>query len=309
MAHLPGDAAIFSPSVARHAASNAKDWAFVDSWLANKYKTRSPPAFERNSQTLQALLALAGLNETADDNRDLLARVEADALAELNNAAPAAHDFDQDGGVTTLYDFQDDFFGALEDSLTKDGSTSLGAMATAAVHLDKAFPEPAQLGQAMLDLQTRVFDLQQAISRVEILQRYIDFEAGRLAQLLDEVSGDEYRPPVDLARHNLDLQRKVKAMTKKLPEMKDKVSSLARTVGVPNPTIEQVRREEVRYLELLEVKRGSDQQIHEFEGLPPDTELARQELDAMRTELRKITDRRDAVFENLVERETPRKRR
>lgn len=309
MAHLPGDAAIFSPSVARHAASTAKDWAFVDSWLARKYQTRSPPAFERNNQTLQALLALAGLNETADENRDLLARIEADALAELKDATSAGDDFDEEGGVTSLSAFRDDFFGAIEDSLTKDGKISLDAMATAAVDLGEAVPKPAQLGQAMLDLQTRVFDLQQATARVGLLQRYIDFEAAQLAKFLNEVSGDDYRPPADLARQNLDLQRKVKAMTKKMLEMPDKVLSSARTVGVPDPTIEQVRREEEWYMELLEVKRGLDQQIHEFEGLPPDTEQARQQLDAMRTELRNITDRRDAVFENLVERETPRKGR
>lgn len=309
MAHLPADAAIFSPSVARHAASTAKDWAYVEKWLANKYKNRAPPPFERNNQTLQALLALANLNETADENRDLLARVEADALDELKEANDDDDD-DDDGGVTSLAAFKDDFYAALEGSLTKDGTASLAAMATTAVDLGIALPSPAQLGQAMLDLQTRAFDLAQAVARVDILQRHIESSAApRLAMLLEEVTGDEYRAPADLARQNLDMQRKVKAMAAKAPEMRDRVSSLARTVGVPKPTVQEVRREEERYLELLAVKRDLDAQIREFEGLPPDTEQARLQLDAMRKELRNITDRRDAVFENLVERETPRKGR
>lgn len=309
MAHFAPDTAIFSPSVARLAATTAKDWSYVDAWLASKYKGRSPPPFERNPDTLKALLALAGLNETADENRDLVARVAADALKELQDAADERRLRESHGAKIDLIDFKEDFYGALEDSLTKDGKASLDAMASSAVQLGMALPEPAQIGQAMLHLQARDFDLEQAAARVGIMQRYIDLEAARLSGLLEEVSGNEYRPPADLARQNLDMQRKAKAMAKKLPEIKDKVSSLARAVGVPNPTIEQVRLEEETYLELLELKRSLDQKLNEFEGLPPDTEEARSHLDTMRRELRNVTDRRDAVFENLVERETPRKGR
>ncbi|KAF3763741.1 hypothetical protein M406DRAFT_262212 [Cryphonectria parasitica EP155] len=307
MAHLPPDAAIFSPSVARLAASTAKDWSYVDSWLASKYNGRQPPSFERNPDTLKALLALASLNEAADENRDLLARAETDALQGIR----ALDEGMEDGGDSSINvsAFREQILGALEESLTREGRTSLVAMATSAVHLGIALPEPAQLGQAMLDLQVRNFSLEQATARVGVLQRYTDLELARLDRLLGEVNGDGYRPPVDLPRQNLDMQRKTKAMAKQLLEMRDKVSSLARAVGVPNPTIQQLRQEEERYLELLQVKRSLDQQVNEFEGLPPDTEQARQQLDMLRRELRSITDRRDAVFENLVERETPRKGR
>ncbi len=89
MAHIPPSTAIFSPSVARLAASTAKDWNYVDSWLSSKLHGRTPPPFERNPDTLKALLALAALNEAADEERDLLARVDAAALhdAQRNEAA------------------------------------------------------------------------------------------------------------------------------------------------------------------------------------------------------------------------------
>lgn len=309
MAHLPPDAAIFSPSVARLAASTAKDWSYVDSWLASKYNGRTPPSFERNPDTLKALLALASMNEKTDEHRDLVARVETTALHDIKRAERA--EAEEKGGETPmgLSAFHDDLFAALDDSLTKEGKASLDAMSSTALELGIAFPEPAHLAQAMLDLQARKFNLEQATTRVSILQRYIESESARLDMLLEEVRGDEYRPPADLARQNLDMQRNVKAMAKKLPEMKDKVSYLARAVGVPNPTIDQVRQEEEKYLELLDLKRSLDQQLNVFEGLPPDTDIARQQLDGLRRELRNITEHRDAVFEGLVERETPRKGR
>ena len=81
--HHQSNAAIFSPSVARAAASTAKDWSFVDDWLHRKYAASSAsgggggktaakrsswttvPQFERNPETLKALLALAAANEAS----------------------------------------------------------------------------------------------------------------------------------------------------------------------------------------------------------------------------------------------------
>ncbi|KAL1846508.1 hypothetical protein Daus18300_014234 [Diaporthe australafricana] len=315
MARLPPDAAIFSPSVARLAASAAKDWDYVDSWLASRYNGRTPPRFERNPDTLKVFLALAALNETADENRRLVSQVEATALEGITAARDAnhanrgaGHEAEQ-GPTTDLASFKDAFYAAIEDTLTREGKTALDAMASSAGHLGMAFPEPARLARALLDLQTRVFDLEKAVARVGTLQRLAESESARLSELLTDVRGDEYRPPSDMARQNLDLQRKIKAIAKKLPEMQDKVASLARTVGVPDPTIQQVKEEEDKYLEILDLRRRLDQQVNEFEGLPADVDRARQQLDRLREELRSITQRRDAVFEGLVERETPRKAR
>lgn len=315
MARLPPDAAIFSPTVARLAASTAKDWSYVDGWLASKYNGRSPPRFERNPETLKALLALAALNETADENRHLVSQVGAVALQDINadrEARRAAGDEDEDEDEQVPLDlnaFKGEFYGAMEDNLTAEGRAALDAMASSAGHLGMAHPEPASLARAMLDLQARIFDLEQAAARVETLQRLAESESARLDQLLEDVRGDDYRPPADLARQNLDLQRKIKAMAKRLPEVQDAVAKLARTVGVPGPTIQQVREEEEKYLECLDLRRRLDQQVIEFEGLPADVDRARQQLDRLRDELRSITERRDAVFEGLVERETPRKAR
>ncbi|PSR85498.1 hypothetical protein BD289DRAFT_368537 [Coniella lustricola] len=309
MARLPPDTAIFSPSFARQAASAAKDWSHVDAWLASKYNGRSPPSFERNPDTLKALLALASLNEVADENRTLLVRAKADALSNIKTLEEVHTSGRDPTTIPSVLSFSRGLLTAVEHSLTEDGKASLDAMASSAVHLGMAFAEPAQLGQAMLDLQVRNFDLDQALARVAVLQRYIDAESARLDNLLHQANGDTYRPPAHLSRQNLDMQRKVKVMASKLPELNDRVSALAGAVGTPSPTIDQLRQEEQSYLALLDVKKTLDQHLGDFEGLPPDTQQARQHLESLRKELRAITDHRDAVFENLVERETPRKGR
>ena len=73
--------------------------------------------------------------------------------------------------------------------------------------------------------------------------------------------------------------------------------------------MEDVRADEEAYLEILARKRDLDARIGAFAGLPPDVGAARAELEALRSELRELTERRDANFEKLVERESPVKTR
>ncbi|KAL8405090.1 hypothetical protein RB594_009831 [Gaeumannomyces avenae] len=314
MSRLPHDAAIFSPSVARAAASAAKDWSYVDAWLASRFRGRpAPPRFERNSDTLRALLALAALNESADEQRDLLAAVEADALAELE-AAATGHDGGEHGppdAATDLASVRRDLLSALEAGLTRDGRASLDAMAAASVELGLAHPTPAAISAHLAGLAAARAEAEQAAARVSSLRRHVDGQAARADAVAADAAGPAYRPPADLAKLNLEAQRRVRALEAALPEARDRAAAQAAAAGgrLPDPTVEQVRAEEEAYLELLHRKRALDARLRAFEGLPPDAAMARRELEARRDVLRRLTQRRDAVFEGLVERETPRKPR
>lgn len=79
--------AFFSPSKAKQQRAQAQDWAHVEAWLSNKYRGRSVPPFERNEATLSALLALAAANERADEETELLRKVQEEALKELDEVS------------------------------------------------------------------------------------------------------------------------------------------------------------------------------------------------------------------------------
>lgn len=320
MAHLP-PAAIFSPSVARAAASAAKDWNYVDAWLHAKFHGRSPPPFERNADTLRALLALAGSNEAADEERALLCRVEAGALHELQARESKSKtetktnkpSTDEDGDNSNDNEdidsntARDAILSAVRENLSRDGSAALDAMASVAVAGGLAFATPEDLGRRMAELPGQLGELEQMEARVQVLARYMENEVRKLEQLAGELTDEGYRPASDLAKQNLEAQRKIKGLSARIPELRDKVAALASSVGMPKPTIEQVKREEEDYLTLLAEKNELDAQVKSFQGLPHDTDQARQELENLRNELRHMKQRRDAVFEGLVERETPRK--
>lgn len=299
MAHLQQQAAIFSPSVARAAASAAKDWNAVDSWLASRLG-RAPPPFERNADTLRVLLALVSANESADEERDVLCRAEADALAEIEAAEEA-----RSGDDGSLDLARDDMLSLIESSLPREARQALDALASSAVELGlSANADAVTIGQHLAALQAESFTLSQAADRVAVLHRYIESERERMGAAVRQMrDGESYRPPPDLAKQNLEIQRRVKAAAAALPKT-------SKPEGPPREedlTAEQVREEEEAFLALLAQRKELDAQIRSFQGLPPDIDAARRELELLRDELRQVTSRRDAVFEGLVERETPRK--
>lgn len=300
--HLLGqDSAIFSPSVARIAASTARDWSYVDAWLSSKFHPRPVPSFERNNDTLKALLALASTNEAADEERSLLAKSEAAALQELKESESKAGN-----GTRPL---REGLLDAVQHNLSPDGHTALDAMAHMALQLGVAFPEPETLGRRMCELQSTIYDTEQMKARVEILHQHIDTEAARVNDLLRELQNDDYQPPIQLAKQNLEIQRKVKALSAKLPELQDRVAALAANTDSSHPTIADLARDEQEYLAVLARKKELDLQLASFQGLPSNPDMARSELEDLRGQLRSITSQRDAVFEGLVERESPVKRR
>ncbi|KAK6952679.1 hypothetical protein Daesc_004970 [Daldinia eschscholtzii] len=354
MSHLnPSQAAIFSPSVARAAASTAKDWSYIDTWLRSIYSNSSgsssrsrPPSFERNPETLKALLALAAANEAADDHREQLFRVEQAALDEIRavekdredrrqqqQQKQQQHQQNSEKGEGQEIDpdiLASDLLSALEANLTKDGAAALDAMASVAVELGVAYPTPEVLGSKFVELQGRALELEDGLERVDLLRRYLDRESARAGAFLAELQRSAsdnannlnestmsiggggssiFALPPDLPRQNLELQRLIKSTSSRLPELTQQVLSLEKTVGLPNVTVEDVRADEEAYLDLLARKKDLDAQVRAFAGLPPDVEAARAELEALRAELRDATERRDENFEKLVERESPVKTR
>jgi HAUS augmin-like complex subunit 1 len=295
MAHL-SPSAIFSPSIAKQQQAALNDWSYIDTWLSQKFPKNKTPPFERNADTLKALLALAAHNESADEERDLLARVEAQALADLQATAEA------DTNTHLLHE--------LEESLTREGHASLDVLAELTVQLGLAVPDVEQMGRRIVDLQITAYDLEQASGRVALLEKHLSAELERITALVTELQGEGYQPPANLAKQTIDYQRKTKVLASKLPELRDRVAAYQASVGgTCKITIEVAKEEEDMFRNMLATIKELEMQVKGYHGLPQDTDLARLELESLRVELRDLTQQRDSMFEGLVERETPRKPR
>jgi HAUS augmin-like complex subunit 1 len=291
MAHL-SPSAIFSPSVARQQLAAAKDWNYVDSWLSAKFQVKTPPPFERNNETLKALLALAAINESADEERDLLAKVEAKALQDLQ--------------AKEQTDPNTELINSIEESLTREGQTSIEALSHASVILKEPIPDIERLGRSIIDLQVTSYDLEQTSDRISILEAHLNLELQNINTLIKDLQSDAYQPPSDLSKQTIDYQRKAKALASKLPDLRDRMSSLV-SAGKPKIRIQDVKAEEEKSKALMVVVKDLETQVKSYHGLPQDTDLARLELERLRVELRDLIHERDSMFEGLVERESPKK--
>ncbi|KXJ90683.1 hypothetical protein Micbo1qcDRAFT_120260 [Microdochium bolleyi] len=302
--------AIFSPSLARAAASTAKDWAYVDAWLKHKYasasvsgSTAAVPPFERNADTLHMLLALVAANEAADEERDLLTRVERAALDEVRavNAAKEAR--------------RADLLAAIEDNLSREGRTALDAMAGMAAELGVADTEaaitPELLASRFVELQASAVEVDRATARVEVLHEHIRRETARITDLVDAIRQQQQQALQEQehskqpGQRDNDLEHKIDTMQARLPQLEKQASVLNKVSQMPTVTVDEVKHDEDEYLRVLARKKELDARVKAFAGLPPDVEAARVELENLRAELRSMTDRRDHDFEKLVERESP----
>jgi HAUS augmin-like complex subunit 1 len=285
--------AMFSPSAARQELAAAKDWNYIDGWLNTKFNGRSAPPFERNKDTLKALLALAALNEGADEDCELLAKVEAKSLQELQ----AKETTDPNGELLE----------ALEDNLTREGHVSLDAIASAGVLLNQPLSNVQQLAGKIIELQVACFNLYQASDRVDILHKHLSTELEQINALVEELRDDKYRQSSELLKLTVDYQRKSKVLAAKLSELKSRVIPLRTGAGNPNITIQDVKVEEEKFAASMATVKELETQVKSYYGLPHDTDLARLELESVRAELKHLTKQRDGMFEGLVERESPQK--
>jgi HAUS augmin-like complex subunit 1 len=293
MAHF-SPSAIFSPSVARQQLAQAKDWNYVDSWLSTKFNGKSPPPFERNPDTLKALLALAAQNEAADEEADLLSTTEAKARQSIQSK----HEPEANTKILN----------SIENHLTPEGATSLDVLSSLSVELGQSLVDIEKIGRRIIDLQVAVYDLEQTSDRVSILESHLSAELESINVLIGELESDIYQPPPELTKQTMEYQRKARALASKLPEMRDRAAS-ASMKGGPRITIQDVKEEEESFKELMIAVKELEVEAKSFHGLPQDTDLARLQLESLRVELRELTQQRDSMFEGLVERESPKKSR
>lgn len=293
MSQLPSSV-LFSPSLARAHLAQTRDWNYVDAWLL-RHLSKPPPPFERNADTLKALLALAAHNESADEERSLLARVEEKALSELKQK--------------TENDADRELLETLEENLSREGREALGMLAEMSALLNVPVPDVEKMGRKIVDIQTEVFQLGQASDRITVLENHLKAELQNINKIVESLQSEKYQPPSDIAKQTNDYQRRTKALSAKIPELKDKVKALQNGVGRDCVTIKDVKAQEDKYRDQLAKVKELEAQVKLFHGLPADTDLARLELESMRVELRDLTLERDRMFEGLVERESPKKRR
>ncbi len=280
---------LISPAKARRDAVQAKDWAYVSSWLTKKYSPQPVPRFEQNGETLRALLELVGANEAADRQVGLIQRAQDEELKRYEEA------FQRDGGPCR------DILEALEGSLNERGTNALNDLAEASLLLGTLSPDPVLMGERMIELSHAKFQMEEQLRRVGDLQSQLEREAETIKKNVENLHSqvDEVEQE-NMQQRTGQLNRETKQFTKKMAEYGERVSALE-TFTITSPSIPEVTDDEQRVKKLQATVNALERQIATFRGLPPDLEAARGEYRRAERELQELRQRRDELFEKMVD--------
>lgn len=290
------DGSLASPTKARQAAIQAKDWAYVNSWLSRQYAPKPVPHFERNEDTLRVLLTLAAANDAADEEASLQhrAREEAVQTFKLHEEFEA-----KDSHQLQKKEILDE----VEMCLDERGRNTLDDLADAAVTLGNTLsPTPEDLSQSIVELAAEEFDAQDQMAKVDMLHRYLQKELLRLQEDLEDLRSDKaYETPADTQSLTSEWVRGTKVLSTKVGEYQDRIASLERNQP-RGPTIDQLMGEEESIIRLRETVKSLEGRVKAFHYLPTDVPGARARYKELERELGQLTRQRDTMFGNLVER-------
>lgn len=272
--------ALFSPSKARAAQARAKDWAAVDSWLSRRYGSRIPN-FERNEDTLQALLTLANLNESTDEQRAQIERIEKLALQALSRPR----------GV-----INDEVLHAMQIELVNE--THFDTLADVIVSLDCPSSDVLHVGKKIVDLTSAQFETREQLQRTGAQVDSLKKDQAYIEELLSELRSEAFQPSADVTDNTAEWTKSAKQLKAKIAEYEERLSATRPTSSASTIQTIQQKSDDVQRL------RGQldslEANLKAFQDLPTDPRAARHKLEEARGELRELTNRRDDLFENLA---------
>ena len=280
---------LISPTKARQAAIQAKDWAYINSWLTRKYAPHPVPTFERNEDTLKTLLAIAAANDAADEEASLLHRAREDVIRALKEREKAED--------ARKIDILDD----IESRLDAQGEESLNDLAETLVLLGHTSTDVAEVAHAFIELTQDEFELANQVQHVQRLHHYLEKEMALVQEEIESLkSHSAYKTPSDLVSQTAEWTRSAKLLGAKISEYRDKISSLQRIVSLDGPTTESVAEEEQNVIRLKDTVKRLEARIKSYRDLPPDLQDARNEYKRLEKELGRLTRERDELFEHIV---------
>ncbi|KAE8147526.1 hypothetical protein BDV25DRAFT_32345 [Aspergillus avenaceus] len=277
------DSPLLSPAKARQAAIQAKDWAYVNSWLSRHYAPNPVPNFERNEDTLRALLALAAANDAADEEATVLHEAREQAVQGYKSREEAE---DKQKG---------EILDELELYLDESGTRDLDDLAASAVALGALSTEPDELGQSLIELTKEEFSVQEQLAQVDMLHDYLQRELDALRRQLHELNSDEaYEIPADLPAKTAEWTRSTKMLTAMVGEYDDRISALERTQA-KGPTIDDLMAEEENVTKLTGAVERLEHKLQMLHDLPQDIQGARSKYTELERELNKLIEQRDSM--------------
>ncbi|KAF8250196.1 hypothetical protein K440DRAFT_597678 [Wilcoxina mikolae CBS 423.85] len=286
-------AKVFSPTVAKQQSLQQKDWIYVDQFLSTRFAPDPVPKFERNPDTLKALLALASANEAADEEKALEHRVKEKALDELRKRDEAMEESRKGKGEPLLV--------GVEEHLTPEGRRCLNSVALLSVALGSNSTEPQKLSSHLVALSSQEASIAQQTNRIDTLHSRLQTELSSLREALRNLeNGEEHKLPPDLTTRVTEWTRTTRHLRNKTEDYKDRLQAMEAVLPTEGLTVPALIRQEQDILALKELVLDLEAQAKGFQGLPPEKDLARLEVERVQSELEELEAKRERLYDGMI---------
>jgi HAUS augmin-like complex subunit 1 len=276
---------LLSPTKARQAALESASWKHITDRLTALFSPNPVPRFERNDATLKALLELVKANEDADEERRLCHEARVEALRGVH---------ERDGSL------RGQLLERFNRGVSKEGKEGLDDLAASAVLLSSS-GNVSEMEARITDLTLETFDasndlltLQQTQRRFERKIKAIEQQIASFKAEMEDIDAEAMQGRTSM------LNRETKFVGMKQAEYRERIRALERYDDGPLGIEDIVKREDMveeRRQELAKLEG----RILALQGLPPDLDVSRKEVERARNELEEWKRKRDRAFEGLVE--------
>ncbi|KAK8229818.1 hypothetical protein HDK77DRAFT_415337 [Phyllosticta capitalensis] len=310
--HLLSPDALFSPSKAAQQRAQAHDWRHVETWLSALYPNQRLPAFERNDETLKALMAMAAANERADEEGRLLEQLEDEVREELlGDETAMIHDQKQNTN-NDIEKNTDALTTTIASSVSPTGLRALSFLSILSSSLNPATTYHApSLAHVLIAHSTSQAALAAHSESLHHLRLQLAATLLSLRRTHDALATDPaLAPHAALPRQTADFARQTKHLVPKLREYEERLAGLAANSGTHllssplNPFSAAALSQLLAQTdELAALRRGVERlegQVRAFRDLPADRDGARRVVRAREDTLRQLRAERDGAFEGLV---------
>ncbi|KAI9892644.1 MAG: hypothetical protein M1814_001337 [Vezdaea aestivalis] len=273
----------FSTTTQRPPITPSKDWNYIDSWLRLKLNGKTAPPFERNPETLKALLALAAQNELADDEATHLESLKRQTLA-VYRTPPSERALVL---LTTL-----------RTHLSSSGSNALTNLALSSQALQNPRCTELSLAAAISAQTLHSQLLTQQLRRLETLQKSLKRKLFMVQNMYDNATDSRIVVPEELEKVTAERRKAIKMLGLKVKEYRDRIEDLPE---MPEVSVEGLveREDEVRVVR--ERVRVVEEKLKVFGDLPVEKPVAKEEVERVKELVRRLERQRDELFEGLVE--------
>lgn len=310
-----------SPSKARAEALEAHSWTMVLTWLSAAYHPSPVPSFERNGTTLKALQSLMTEGVAADKLRDLLFQAQLEEVKIVRDRLAVRTENRPDSLLDTL-----------DSSLSESAKSALDSLASSVVLL--GCPRSTTSKSVLDNLQSRIlnipretFALETQLSNINRLVADLQAETAKLQtpavkppeyespEHHESVSHLEVQPSTPLSSmsssavdysylhaQTLQHQRETKQLMLKCAEYQDRVATLERQAASQTTAVPRVADLAAKQQAVDQKKtrvQTLEKSIGDFNGLPPDVDASRAEVQRAQTELDTLKRNRDKLFQSL----------